>query len=100
MHAEPDSAAGEPPVPTRGAGASASPDASASPGTSASPDASASPGTSASPFLVLAPGMILLVPLAGPALHSGPALALLLVGLAVLGLIAAFLHPHAGVEPP
>nr|WP_293173265.1 hypothetical protein [Nannocystis sp.] len=43
--------------------------------------------------------MIVLVPLAGPAVHSGPALALLLVGLAVLGLIAAFLRPCAGVDP-
>ncbi len=39
-------------------------------------------------------GLILLVPLAVPALHSGPAFALLLVGLGILGLIAALLHPH------
>ncbi len=100
MHAEPDSAAGEPPVPTQGAGVSAIPGASAGPAASANPAASVDPIASASPWIVLAVGMILLVPLAGPALHSGSALALLLVGLSVLGLIAAFLRPHAGVEPP
>jgi len=50
---------------------------------------------------VLAVGLILLVPLAEPALRSGPALALLLVGLCVLGLIAALLRPHsAKVDSP
>lgn len=51
--------------------------------------------------LALGVGVILLVPLAGPALSSDPVLALLLVGLGVLGLIAALLRPgQAGDTPP
>ena len=52
------------------------------------------PSRTHSPAAVLGIGLILLVPLAAPALHSGPAFALLLVGLGILGLIAALLHPH------
>lgn len=48
---------------------------------------------------VLGVGLVLLVPLAAPALRSLPALVVLLIGLAVLGLIAALLR-HAEVDPP
>lgn len=50
--------------------------------------------------LALASGLILLAPLAPLAVTSRPALALLLAGLVVLGLLVALLRPAlAGVEP-
>lgn len=55
----------------------------------------------AGPGPVLGVGVILLVPLAEPALRSGPTLALLLVGLMMLGLIVALFHPgSAEVDAP
>lgn len=57
------------------------------------------PSRTPSPAAVLGIGLILLLPLAAPALHSGPAFALLLVGLGMLGLIAVLLRPHAEVGP-
>lgn len=45
-------------------------------------------------------GLVLLIPLAEPALRSLPALVLMMIGLAVLGLIAALLRPTgAEVDP-
>jgi hypothetical protein len=45
-------------------------------------------------------GLVLLLPLAEPALRSGATLALLLVSLGILGLIAALLRPgRAEVAP-
>lgn len=54
----------------------------------------------ASPALVLGVGMVLLMPLAEPAMRGAPTLALLLIGLAVLGLLAVLLRPvHPKVGP-
>jgi hypothetical protein len=59
------------------------------------------PGRTTGSAAVLGVGLVLLVPLAAPAFHSDPAYALLLVGLGVLGLIAALLRPrHAEFDPP
>ncbi len=44
-------------------------------------------------------GLILLAPLTGTAVQSGSTLALLLVGLGVLGLTAALVRPGAEVDP-
>lgn len=48
---------------------------------------------------LLGVGLILLVPLAEPALRNGPTLALLLVGLGMLGLLAVLLRPVGEVDP-
>lgn len=62
-----------------------------------------SPATGDAPFagLALAGGLVLLAPLASLALHSRPALIVLLAGLAALGLFAALLRPAlAEVDRP
>lgn len=68
--------------------------------TTAPPAPRPAPVRSAAGAGVLGVALVVLLPLAEPALGSAPTLALLLVGLAMVGLIAALIRPTAEVPPP